>query len=66
VQAYVTVTDASGRVLFRRPATEVEIAEALRAAGAAERNARTALARIAEERGLTVPGRESDAELVER
>ncbi|MBV8581957.1 MAG: hypothetical protein JO225_14030 [Candidatus Eremiobacteraeota bacterium] len=52
MEAYVTVTDAAGRVLFRRPATAQEIAEALRAADDAERNARAALARIAEERGL--------------
>jgi hypothetical protein len=54
-EAYVTVTDASGRVLFRRPATPDEIAEALRAADEAERGAREALLRIAEERGLTQP-----------
>ena len=52
MEAYVTVTDAAGRVLFRRPATAQEIAEALRAADDAERNARAALTRIAEERGL--------------
>lgn len=59
MEAYVTVTDASGRVLFRRPATPREIAEALRAADEAERNARETLAGIAAERGLLdegVPG----------
>ena len=52
MEAYVTVTDAAGRVLLRRPATSEEIAEALRAADDAERNARDTLAAIAEERGL--------------
>jgi hypothetical protein len=58
MEAYVTVTDASGRVLFRRPATAREIAEALRAADEAERNARETLAGIAADRGLLddVPG----------
>lgn len=52
MDAYVTVTDASGRVLFRRRATADEIADALRAADDAERAARDTLARIAVERGL--------------
>jgi hypothetical protein len=52
MDAYVTVTDASGRVLLRRPATAEEIAEALRVADDAERAARATLTEIAEERGL--------------
>jgi hypothetical protein len=52
MEAYITVTDASGRVLLRRPATLEEIAEALRAADDAEQSARSVLAQIAEERGL--------------
>jgi hypothetical protein len=56
MEAYVTVTDASGRVLFRRRATPAEIAEALGAADEAERGAREALTQIAEERGLVPPG----------
>lgn len=52
MEAYVTVTDASGRVLFRRPATAEEIAQALAAAEQAERGAREVLAEIAAERGL--------------
>ena len=52
MEAYVTVTDASGRVLFRRRATPQEIAEALRAADEAERGARATLGQIAAERGL--------------
>ena len=52
MEAYVTVTDAAGRVLFRRPATAEEIAEALLAADNAERGARAVLAEIAAERGM--------------
>ena len=52
MEAYVTVTDAAGRVLLRRPATSEEIAEALRAADGAEQNARATLSQIAEDRGL--------------
>jgi hypothetical protein len=52
MEAYITVTDASGRVLLRRPATSEEIAEALRAADDAEQSARATLAQIAQERGL--------------
>jgi hypothetical protein len=52
MEAYITVTDAAGRVLLRRPATPEEIAEALRAADDAEQSARSVLAQIAEERGL--------------
>ena len=52
MEAYVTVTDAAGRVLIRRPATAEEIAEALRAADEAERGARAVLAEIAAERGM--------------
>jgi hypothetical protein len=55
VEAYVTVTDASGRVLFRRRATPEEIAQALSAAHDAERGARETLAQIARERGLLAP-----------
>jgi hypothetical protein len=55
MEAWVTVTDASGRVLYRRRATAAEIADALRAADEAERNARSTLAEIAVERGLLPP-----------
>lgn len=48
--AYITVTDAAGRVLFRRPATEAEVDDALRAAGEAEREGSEAMDRIAQER----------------
>jgi hypothetical protein len=55
VDAWVTVTDASGRVLYRRRATAAEIAEALRAADDAEQSARATLVEIAVERGLVPP-----------
>jgi hypothetical protein len=48
--AFITVTDAAGRVLFRRPATESEIMDALRAADTAEAEAQAAMQRIADER----------------
>lgn len=55
------MTDASGRVLFRRPATAQEIAEALRAADEAERGARATLTQIAAERGLLGDGEDVSA-----
>jgi hypothetical protein len=48
--AFITVTDAAGRVLFRRPATEAEVMDALRAADTAEFEAQAAMDRIADER----------------
>ena len=48
--AYVTVTDAAGRVLFRRPATQAEIEEAMQVADAADAEAQAVLKRIAQER----------------
>jgi hypothetical protein len=48
--AYVTVTDAAGRVLFRRPATEAEVEEAIQVAQAADSEAQAVLGRIAAER----------------
>lgn len=50
MSAYVTVTDAAGRVLFRRPATEAEIEEAMQVADAADAEAQASLRRIASER----------------
>jgi hypothetical protein len=47
---FITVTDASGRVLFRRPATDAEVENALRAAADAEREGEAAMRRIAAER----------------
>jgi hypothetical protein len=61
MEAYVTVTDASGRVLFRRRATAEEIAQALTAAHDAEHGARETLAGIAQERGLLAPSDEDAA-----
>src|SRR5690348_12477456 len=48
--AYVTVTDAAGRVLFRRPATEAEIEEARSIAKSADAEAQAVLMAIAKER----------------
>lgn len=48
--AYITVADASGRVLFRRPATADEVDEALRSAEEAEREGQAAMDRIGAER----------------
>ena len=48
--AYITVTDAAGRVLFRRPATRAEVDEALRAAEEASRQGQAAMDRIAYDR----------------
>jgi hypothetical protein len=48
--AYVTVTDAAGRVLFRRPATEAEIEEARQIAKSADAEAQSVLKAIAKER----------------
>jgi hypothetical protein len=59
VEGYVTVTDAAGRVLFRRPATAAEVGQALAAAADAERGAHAALERIARERGLLPAEREA-------
>ena len=48
--AYVTVTDAAGRVLFRRLATASEIEEATQIAKAADAEAGKVLGRIAKDR----------------
>ncbi len=48
--AYITVTDAAGRVLFRRPATPQEVTDALRSADEAEREGEAAMERIAYDR----------------
>ncbi|GAC1407904.1 MAG: hypothetical protein NVSMB64_15350 [Candidatus Velthaea sp.] len=50
MSAFITVTDAAGRVLFRRPATDAEVLDAVRAAEAAEVEAKAAMDRIAAER----------------
>jgi hypothetical protein len=50
--AYITVTDAAGRVLFRRAATPNEVDDALRSADAAESEGEAAMDRIAYERLL--------------
>ena len=48
----MTVTDAAGRVLFRRVATAREIAEARTLAGEADESARVALEDLARRRAL--------------
>ncbi len=48
--AFITVSDAAGRVLFRRRATEVEIDEARRAAEEADAGAEAAMHEIAQQR----------------
>ncbi len=48
--AFITVTDAAGRVLFRRTATQSEIDDAAKAAGVAEFEAQEAMERIAASR----------------
>lgn len=48
--AFITVSDAAGRVLFRRRATEAEIEEAMRAADEANEGAESAMHEIAEQR----------------
>lgn len=50
MRAFITVSDAAGRVLFRRPATEAEVVGAMHAAETAEVESRAALERIAHER----------------
>ncbi len=47
---FITVSDAAGRVLFRRPATEEEVMSAIAAAQAAEAEGQAAMQRIAQER----------------
>ncbi len=50
MDAFITVSDAAGRTLFRRPATDEEVRNAVLAAEAAEIEARAAMERIARER----------------
>jgi hypothetical protein len=50
MDAFITVSDAAGRTLFRRPATDEEVCNAVLAAEAAEIEARAAMERIARER----------------
>jgi hypothetical protein len=50
MDAFITVSDAAGRVLFRRRATADEVFNAVRAAETAEAVAAVAMERIAQER----------------
>jgi hypothetical protein len=72
VKAFITVSDASGRVLFRRRATEAEITEAVHAAEEADAGAEAVMHEIAAERyaalaaGTTISQElEAPAELAE-
>jgi hypothetical protein len=51
--AYITVTDAAGRVLFRRAATPNEVSDALRSADAAGAEGEAAMDRISYDRLLS-------------
>lgn len=53
VSAFITVSDASGRVLFRRPATDAEVLSAVHAAEIAEAEGQAAMERIVRERTQT-------------
>jgi hypothetical protein len=48
--AYITVTDAAGRVLFRRAATPSEVSDALRSADVAQAEGEAAMDRISYDR----------------
>ena len=51
--AYITVTDAAGRVLFRRAATPLEVVDALRSADVATVEGEAAMDRISYDRLYT-------------
>lgn len=51
--AYITVTDAAGRVLFRRAATPLEVVDALRSADTAVAEGEAAMDRISYDRLFT-------------
>jgi len=51
--AYITVTDAAGRVLFRRAATPLEVVDALRSADVAKTEGEAAMDRISYDRLFT-------------
>jgi hypothetical protein len=51
--AYITVTDAAGRVLFRRAATPHEVSDALRSADTAQAEGEAAMDRISYDRLLS-------------
>ena len=53
--AYITVTDAAGRVLFRRAATPNEVRDALHSADAAQGEGDAAMERIMNDRMIGAP-----------
>lgn len=58
--AFITVADAAGRVLFRRPATDAEVLSAIHAAEVAEAESQAVMERLAEERSEPDFGFETD------
>ena len=60
--AYITVTDAAGRVLFRRAATPHEVVDALRSADTAQAEGEAAMDRIAYDRLFTELNAPPDSE----
>ena len=64
MSAYVTVTDAAGRVLFRRLATQAEIEEAMQVADEADAEAQASLRRIAAEREQSLAAAAAQERLV--
>lgn len=63
--AYVTVTDAAGRVLFRRLATAAEVEEAIQIAKSADAEAENVLKRMAKDRDKVVAAEQQRAKLEE-
>jgi hypothetical protein len=61
MRAFITVADAAGRVLLRRPATEAEVLSAIQAAQTAEIESFAALERIARERSELQPAESNPA-----
>ncbi|GAC1418018.1 MAG: hypothetical protein NVSMB5_09160 [Candidatus Velthaea sp.] len=54
MDAFITVSDAAGHVLFHGPATDAEVMDAVRAAQVAQVESQAAMARIAAERASRV------------
>jgi hypothetical protein len=59
--AFITVSDATGRVLLRRPATDEEVLGALWVARTAENESRAGLERIARDREAAEFGEDHEA-----
>jgi hypothetical protein len=61
MSAFITVSDAAGRVLFRRPATDAEVLSAVHAAEIAEAEGYAAMERIAHERAAVDEAEDTSA-----